>query len=638
MFLHSGASLHGHEYSNKRHSAPAGNTAQRRNPLLRSSLASPVKRTSSYHPPPEPSSPASASVPVARPTSSDSTNARKPTLPVSPPTTPEPAVRFHAPRRGHNSFIVPEDVMSEDEQVALVSDSEISHAASSVRRPRRRTRHSTVSYLLAQPPPRLSAKQKLLHFRPQLLLQTQHVMKGARPKPTIDMYPASITYLAAPLFKRLPGFARIKAELGVRDILLFKCQDFGASPSSAGDDEQALMKREVVALLCPLEQEKAEIVLADGSVWSARVCNNTKNFAYEFTIRDEAGQTTTARWVRRRQPSKPGQASPSTPSSTPGSSTTAPPDFKFTFSIIDPSTRRHPVMATLTAAQLDVQDSYTDTTPSASLHSPSSSHPSSPPAVSKEKERVQAKSSTRNVEEWQKTFIHVSALWVALHQGWVSHFDPAMFAANSNAASPTTASGPPRTCSFGSEKEPTLRTNTLERLNRYRAQSNLGSREPSTTSLVPRRATSSGAAFGKKRIAQNRLSSVDPGSSDILGEVRPERRAFSSEWEAPKGKAQETSLANVVAPELSAIRKNSPAVSPPAAPALAPSPLPNSRQPSPMPLASPRPALLPSMEEVKGPAEISRVLDDHGVREGGRRRGNSRWNRMSNWVRKLKVH
>lgn len=636
MFLHSGASLHGHEYSNKRHSAPAGNTAQRRNPLLRTSLASPMKRTSSYHPP-EPSSPASTSLPTARPTFPDSTAALKPTLPASPPATPEPAFRLHEPRRGHRSFPVPEDIMSEDEEVISVSDSEISHAASSGRRPRRRTRHSTISYLLAQPPPRLSAKQKLLHFRPQLLLQTQHVTKGARPKPTIDMYPASIKYLAAPLFKRLPGLTRIKAELGVRDILLFKCQDFGASPSAGGDDEQALKDREVVALLCPLEQDKAEIVLADGSVWSAKVCNNTKNFAYEFTIRDEAGQTTTARWVRRRQTSKPSQASPATPSSTQGSSTAAAPDYKFTFSIIDPSTRRHPVMATLTATQLDVQEAYTDTATYASLRSPSSPHPSPPAAVLEEP--LQANSSTRNVEEWQKTFIHVSALWVALHQGWVAHFDAAMFAANGHATSPTTASGPSqnRTCSFGSEKESPLRTNTLERLNRYRAQSNLGSREPSVTSLVPRRATSSGAAFVKKRVAQNRLSSVDPESSGGLGEVRLERRAFSSEWEVPPGKAQETSLSNVVAPELPAIGKNAPVVSGPSAPALAPSPLPNSTRPSSMYLASPRSALCPATEDTKGPAEISRVLDSPVV-HGGRGRRNSRWNRMSNWVRKLKAH
>lgn len=531
--------------------------------------------------------------------------------------------------------------MSEDEEVISVSDSEISHAASSERRPRRRARRfAASSYLLAQAPPRLSAKQKLLHFRPQLLLQTQHVTKEARPKPTIDMYPASIKYLTAPLFKRIPGLTRIKAELGVRDILLFKCHDFGASPSSGDDDEEALKKREVVALLCPLEQDKAEIVLADGSVWSAKVCNNTKNFAYEFTIRNETGQTTTARWVRRRQTSKCGPASPSTPSSTPGGNTAAPLDYKFTFSIIDPSTRRHPIMATLTATQLDIQDAYTDTNPSASLHSPPSSHPPSPSAVSKES--LHAKSSIRHVEEWQKTFIHVSALWVALHQGWVAHFDPTMFAANGNAASPTTTSGPcqSRTLSFGSEKESPLRTNTLERLNRYRAQSNLGSREPSTTSLVPRRATSSGAAFVKKRNAQNRFSSVEPGSSGVIYEARPEqRRAFSSEWEAPRGgKTRETSLASVVAPELPEIRKNSPVASRPLAPALAPSPLPNSMPSDSIHSAPPRTVLSPSIEKMKGPGEVSRALAGPDVYEGGRKRKNSRWNRMSSWVRKLKAH
>lgn len=535
--------------------------------------------------------------------------------------------------------------MSEDEEVISVSGSEISHAASSERRPRKQNRRfTTTSYLLAQSPPKLSAKQRLMHIKPQLLLQTQHVTAGARPKPTIDVYPASaisISSLAAPLFKRLPGLARIKAELGVRDIILFKSEDFSAPPSpSDNDDDEDLKKRDLVALLSPLGQDRAEIVLADGSLWSAKVCNDTKSFAYEFTIQDEAGKITTARWVRRRQVSKSVPMSPTTPSSTPGSSTAAPPDYKFTFSIIDPSTRRHPIMATLNTTQLDVQDAYTDATPSASLHSPSSSQLPSPLAVPKEP--VQTKCCTRNVEEWQKNFIHVSALWVALHQGWVAHFRPTSFVANSNTTSPTTPAGSSqnRTFSFGSEKGAPQRTNTLERLNRYRAQTNhLGSREPSTTSLVPRRATSSGAAFVKKRNAQNRLSSVDPESSDTIGEPRPERRAFSNEWETTRGgRVPEESLASVVSPELPAIHKNSSAASRPSAPALAPSPLPNSKRPASMLLATPQSALSPSMEELKGPAEISRAIDGPGIREGGRKRKNSRWNRMSNWVRKLKAH
>lgn len=165
-------------------------------------------------------------------------------------------------------------------------------------------------------------------------------------------------------------------------------------------------------------------------------------------------------------------------------------------------------------------------------------------------------------------------------------------------------------------------------------------REPSTTSLVPRRATSSGAAFVKKRNAQNRFSSVEPGSSGVIYEARPEqRRAFSSEWEAPRGgKTRETSLASVVAPELPEIRKNSPVASRPLAPALAPSPLPNSMPSDSIHSAPPRTVLSPSIEKMKGPGEVSRALAGPDVYEGGRKRKNSRWNRMSSWVRKLKAH
>ncbi|ORY61538.1 uncharacterized protein BCR38DRAFT_313552, partial [Pseudomassariella vexata] len=376
MFLHSGAGLHGHEYSN-RPSSTSGHTTQRRNTLLRSSFATPITRASTY------SSADSRSPPptVTRPVAARNSYLRQ-SLPAHSPNTPEPVVRFKEPE--HEAVVSPSlhnrsESMSEDGGSVDISDSDASHAASSTRRARKRATRKTTTYFLAQPPPKLGIKQRIIHLRPQLLLQLQLLSDGHRPQPAIDVYPSSVLAnlaVAAPLLKRFPRLARIKRELSIHDVMLVKSENYNAPSLSSDSDgsEENINKRELVAILSPLmTEDKAEIVLTDGTVWLAtpRLNSSGEFCSYEFTTVDDNGHAITARWVRRQAVTK---SLPCTPTSTvpamPRSSSPQSLDYKFTFSVIDPACRRHPIMATLTPASLEIQDTYTTVSQSSGRYPP----------------------------------------------------------------------------------------------------------------------------------------------------------------------------------------------------------------------------------------------------------------------------
>ncbi|KAK8068668.1 hypothetical protein PG994_005284 [Apiospora phragmitis] len=416
--------------------------------------------------------------------------------------------------------------MSGDEGSVYISDSETSRAGSSVRRARRMSSRSSTTYLLAQPAPKLN--QRLLHIRPQLLLQTQEVSADRRPKPTINVYPSSAiahSALVTPLFKRFPRLARIKRELSVGDIMLFRSEDLSAPAKEPldEDDEDSINKRDLVAILSPLGRDMAEIVLSDGTVWTAKPRVQGGVVSYDFTTEDDLGRVTTARWARRKATtSKPAAATAPTSPNSPSSS----PEHRFTFSMIDPSCRRHPIMATLRPNQLEVQDMYTTVSQSAGRYPPTSSVLGSPASSTGAKDVPPPERTVQPVEEWQKSLIQVTALWVVLHQGWVPQFRPmnieCLAAAGTN--NPSKVSQQTRSFSFGSggvsssQSGQTSRgSNPLHRITRRVGTTGgqcYGERESKTDVLgaLPRRATSTGAAYMQKRNAQNRLSL--PSSED----------------------------------------------------------------------------------------------------------------------------
>ncbi|KAI1380082.1 hypothetical protein F4677DRAFT_250750 [Hypoxylon crocopeplum] len=517
MFLHSGASLHGHEYSNR--PAPQPGQGQRRNPLLRSAFATPINRTSSYRTSIEPSAdePLPPNVRRTRPLSKQT------------PKAPDNLVRFDEPRR--NSTTAKPEAMSEDEG-SIASDSDASRASSSPRHTRRRAPRKSTTFLLAHPPPKLRNKQRLIHIRPKLLLQIQQLSANKRPTPAIDVYPSSAIArsLIAPLLKRFPRIAHIKRELSIQDVMLVKSEDYAAqaSGSESDGDEDDLKSRELLAILSPLRTEdKAEIVLADGTVWVATPrSNGTGLCSYEFVSIDSDGNITTARWVRKQIVSKSVPTTPTSAMSTP--TTPSAVDYKFTFSIIDPNCRRHPIMATLTNSSLDVLDTYTTVSQSASRYPPTSPLLSTPTSTSEEPffERT-----SQQVEDWQKTFITISAVWVILRHGWSPNCKPEDLGLSSvfipTPSSDASATVRNRSLSVNMETSP--KVSVPEPANRRKLPGPLRACDQFVPNVLPRRATSTGAAFMQRRNAVG-AETLEQTTSSTKQAPKKNRRAFSGDW------------------------------------------------------------------------------------------------------------
>ncbi|KAL2168123.1 hypothetical protein VTG60DRAFT_338 [Thermothelomyces hinnuleus] len=455
MFLHSGASLHGHEYSTRSPSSPQS-PAHLRNPLLRSALSPPKQRARA---------------------SADGTPApilRQRAVSDYIPRDPMPAVRF----RERQDDLPPtpsthEDSVSESElsDVTFSIDGALSPRSVRSRRPRRASRKGT-AYYLGYPAPRIIGKTKVVQkvLLPRLLLQLQQVSQEGRSKPVLEVFPAlRITgpVVAPRLTKKFPGIFGVKRHLGCDDIVLVRRDDGDASwdgPDSEAED--SMESRELLAVFSPLKHSnEAELVLNDGSVWMAKPLPNGN---FDFVHTDASGKVTTARWARRQTAGA--AVSPATDSST---SSTAP-QARYTFSIINPLTRRHPVMATLTPSMLNVFDTYTSVSPSharqrpvnrprrsQSLTSPPTSPPTSARATPYSPSNMSLSGSTSDgendsaicippspeaeasnrtvhqIDDRTKTLISITALWVCLQSGWPQSHHSAPVSNGETAASST---------------------------------------------------------------------------------------------------------------------------------------------------------------------------------------------------------
>ncbi|KAL2162087.1 hypothetical protein VTH06DRAFT_7872 [Thermothelomyces fergusii] len=441
MFLHSGASLHGHEYSTRSPSGPPS-PGPLRSPLLRSTLSPPKQRARA---------------------STEGTPTPTPILrqrPVSDfiPREPTPAVRFREPRDDLPPTPPPihEDSMSESElsDVAFSIDGALSPRSPRPRRPRRTSRKGT-TYCLGYPAPRIIGKTKVVQkvLLPRLLLQLQQVSQEGRSKPVLEAFPAlRITgpVVAPRLAKKFPGIFGVKRHLGCDDIVLVRRDDGDASGDGPdSEDDEDMENRELLAVFSPLKHSnEAELVLNDGSVWLARMLPNGN---FDFVHTDADGKATTARWARRQAAG--GAVSPAADSS---AASPAGPRARYTFSIINPLSRRHPVMATLTPSALNVFDTYTSVCPSharqRSANRPRRSQsvtspPASPPPTSARPapcapSTVSSSGSTsegesdsaicipaspeaevpsrtvHRIDERTKTLISITAFWVCLQSGW----------------------------------------------------------------------------------------------------------------------------------------------------------------------------------------------------------------------------
>ncbi|KAI6371122.1 hypothetical protein MCOR25_004056 [Pyricularia grisea] len=517
MFLHSGASLHGHEFSLKKSASAEAQAGARRSPLL----------FSPFRPSPTRASTA--------PINSDSPQLRsclpqqRPELRKRSPTIEEPVVRFHEPlvveeiklESANATVTVASSVTEGDGSCSEAEGSELGRTLavpvtkSAGRRRQKQTRR-TNTFCIARPPPRLVKKRLMQQIRPKLLLQLHHISADRRPTPVLDVFPAAtidspvVGGRLAVRFPRVFGVGSKGSTLGSQDVILFRSEEY-CSTSTCGSttdvptDDGSLSRRDLVAVLSPLRREdRTEIVLSDGNVWTAR---RLPNGSFEFQHTDDEGSTKTARWVKRggsgtMSPSNVsvrefGGTDLSSPISLSSCGTFGPTEYKYTFSVIDPTMRRHPIIASLTRDALNINETYT--TVSAKPASAEKDEESGDETETEEPV-IKSERHTLPVDENLRSLISITALWVTLCLDGVMP-----------ATDPTRGNGQSRSRSGSLNSQ---QTSPLGSPNRRQtiscASANGDSCQPVT---LPQRATSTGAAYMQRRIQMSDASDSERSAS-----------------------------------------------------------------------------------------------------------------------------
>lgn len=295
--------------------------------------------------------------------------------------------------------------------------------ADSVITPKRRSASSRTktktAFRLCHPPPVRIHKQRL-HIRPKVLLQLQKVSKASRPTPVFEVLPSVV--FAPRLARHFPRTFKGKAGLGVDDLVIVSSEDYEHDLHSEDADDlfdDKWDKREIIAAICqsskddyPYGQGETEICLNNRPSWTA---SQRKNGAYEFGSTDGCGNRTVARWVPKQSKSDRSASISSTSE-----------EKKFNFSILNPNSRRHAVIATLDRQTIEVLDEYSQ--PSTSLSSQASSTPATSCfSVSEELGSSSIGSSVTardpiEVDDALRTFITVTGVWVAFREGFSPNF------------------------------------------------------------------------------------------------------------------------------------------------------------------------------------------------------------------------
>jgi hypothetical protein len=434
------------------------------------------------------------------------------------------------------------DTMSEDG--GSVAESVLTLSTVDCKKTRRRSVRSSTAFQLAHPAPTLTQKQRLLQIRPKLLFQLQRLSTDARPIPSIDVVPSTV--VVPRLMKKFPRMFRGKGELGANDVMLLRSEEYNTHDmyrlDETDSDDEGLANREMVAVICVLNKcnggssGKAEIVLSDGAVWVATPMTNN---LYEFLHTAADGTQTTARWVRKGAIRKSVDLAEAATSSND--------DFRFTFSIINPNTRRHPIMASLTPSKLDIPDTYVSVSSSSATCPPTSSirHFSSDPETVPDEGPITER-TTHTLDENLRTLIQVTAVWVALRRGLSPYFRYSDTQASTAAPSNNSQRGygrqrslslTPETfhtspiMSFANTPDSKTSLGTLgSKLRRtsVRCSPASGASSPVERDSAPKRSVSTGSAFmqraAAKKITGNTYSTV---VSDSEGEnsFGPPKRA-----------------------------------------------------------------------------------------------------------------
>ncbi|KAH0611962.1 uncharacterized protein H6S33_010014 [Morchella sextelata] len=288
--------------------------------------------------------------------------------------------------------------------------------------PPKKLPRSKSSYHLAQPPPGSHHT-----FKPSrsLVVQLQKLSNTTRPLPTLDVLPASVF---APRLKRKLG-KFFGNGVGMQDLVFLSSEDFGHDEDE-DDDEDSLNARQVVASVSSgyrkMDGEDGKgsritvIQLSSGPQWEV---STTAAGGYEFVAHDEDGGILMARW-------NPKSANPRRRSYQTTKSETGEEEKRFQFSLVNPNSRKHPILGSLTKQTIEINDTYPLPSISSPLGSPLASPATTPPhsrpgtpttssplgvAFQISDERIMVKTS-----EHMRSLMLVSGIWIALREGLVA--------------------------------------------------------------------------------------------------------------------------------------------------------------------------------------------------------------------------
>ncbi|KAM0479034.1 hypothetical protein ACHAPX_005013 [Trichoderma viride] len=434
MIVHSGASLHGHEFSTPPTDQPPARRFAFLSALRPLSDVEPISRHST------PAPDAADSLP-ARPVSVEPAHNPRSALAVRRRTTSDigHTVRFREP---DSDVVVHSNAPSEDEESLVGSEVSDQTDASIRLKKRKRGPRKSAKYALAFPAPQLRTKQRaFFHIRPRVLLQLQELGEK-RAIPAFDVVPSSLiagTLIIPALTKLYPRMFYAKPHLGQNDLLLVRSEDYGVPHShhhphlhhhhdntDNNSHNKNLDHQDVLAVVSTTsDDDYVEIVFQDGSTWtSSRMANGS----YEFNHVNEQGENIKARWVKRSLMSpRASWGSANTATTAPSSPTTpTAPDSRWTFSIIDPSTRRHPIQGILNSTSLEVFDTYNTMSTSSGIYPPTRGFGSDMSGISEEDTTsITDERTTLEVSEYNKTLMMATATWVSLRQrGWPASATP----------------------------------------------------------------------------------------------------------------------------------------------------------------------------------------------------------------------
>lgn len=283
------------------------------------------------------------------------------------------------------------------------------HQSSQRTRPSNRTDTHTL-YVFAHPAPVFTDQLYLVKLlRPRLYLQLQQPSSdGRNHEPAIDVM-SQVPFTGSKwLVSKVRTYASMltkggtKSPCNKKDIFLLESTE----KSSVGIDDHIGIQKMIPSLKHLADRKAVGVLRNDGQIFTedgqVRIASMRPNNSFEFTTINNHGEKSVARWV----PAKSQRIRSSTTLSQPR----FPPMYEpaFLFSLINPSTRRHAVLATLSPSQLKIKETYQDPTKTPTL----------------EDSFNERDGHVRTVDEETRSLILATAVWLHLHLGWSPSYNP----------------------------------------------------------------------------------------------------------------------------------------------------------------------------------------------------------------------